>query len=787
MRTLDRLLIADLKRMWGQALAICLVLACGVATYTMSLSTIQSIEVTYDRYYSDYRFADVFVSLKRAPNLLAERIREIPGVERIETRVVRDVILDIPGMVEPATCRLVSLPDHGQPKLNAVYLRRGRLPDPDVRGEVLASELFADAHNLKPGDTVQVIMGGRQEKLRIVGIGMSPEYIYAIQPGQFLPDNRHFGVFWMPYQQMAAAFNMEGAFNDLSIKLLPRASEQDVIAEVDRNTEAYGGLGAYGRDDQISHRRVADEIHQLSGMAYISPMIFLAVAAFLFNLVFSRIVHHQQEAIATLRAFGYRPTEIGVHYLKMLLILVTFGFVLGTGAGIYLMQRMVTHYGEFFRFPILYFEVAWDQLPLAAGLSLVVGLFGGAIAIRRAMSLQPAVAMQPEAPAVYHKSWIERLVLSRFLPRIEMMVFQRLKQNLRLTLFSVLGMSLGVALLVLGSFVEDSINYVIDVQFQRAQRQDILVTFNEALSSRAIHDAQHLPGVEYVEAFRAAPVRLSNGRNARRVSLMGLEQRPRLFRVLDQDVQEVTLKAGGLTISKKLAELLDVKRGDEIHIQFLDGRRQRSLVPIVAVFPDYTEPRAYMFREDMYRLLREGESISGVFLSVDPLRLNDFHQRLKETPVAAGVTLKQAALKSFHDTIAENLRPMRITNALFASVIAFGVIYNCALITLAERSRDLATLRILGFTRGEVSRVLLAELAIITLAALPIGLPLGYMLSYFTTLALDTETHRIPLVITRATFAYSAVVILVAATVSALIVRRLIDKLDLIAVLKVKA
>ncbi|MCA9015368.1 MAG: FtsX-like permease family protein, partial [Planctomycetaceae bacterium] len=321
----------------------------------------------------------------------------------------------------------------------------------------------------------------------------------------------------------------------------------------------------------------------------------------------------------------------------------------------------------------------------------------------------------------------------------------------------------------------------------RAQRQDILLTFNEALSSGAIHDAQHLPGVVYAEVFRAAPVRLSNGRHARRISLMGLEQRPQLFRVLDQNVQEVTLKSGGLTISKKLAELLDVKRGDEIHIQFLDGRRQRSTVPIVAVFPDYTEPRAYMFREDMYRLLREGESISGVFLSVDPLRLNDFHQRLKETPVAAGVTLKQAALKSFQDTVAENLRPMRITNALFASVIAFGVIYNCALITLAERSRDLATLRILGFTQGEVSRVLLAELAIITLAALPIGLPLGYILSYFTTLALDTETHCIPLVITRATFAYSAVVILVAATVSALIVRRLIDKLDLIAVLKVKA
>ena len=207
MKTLDRLLIADLKRMWGQALAICAVLACGVATFVMSTTTMRSLEVTYDHYYRDYRFADVFVSLKRAPNQFAARLREIPGVERVDTRVVRSVILDIPTMVEPASCRLVSIPDHPGQNLNAIHLRRGRLPDPGRRGEVLASEMFAEAHRLRPGDTVKVIMGGREERLRIVGIAMSPEYIFAVQPGMFLPDNRRFGVLWMPYRQMAAALN----------------------------------------------------------------------------------------------------------------------------------------------------------------------------------------------------------------------------------------------------------------------------------------------------------------------------------------------------------------------------------------------------------------------------------------------------------------------------------------------------------------------------------------------------------------------------------------------------
>ncbi len=786
MRTLDRLLIADLKRLWGQALAICAVLACGVATYVMSACTIQSLEVTCGQYYRDFRFADVFVSLKRAPNSLVRRLSEIPGIEYIEARVVRDVILDIPGMVEPATCRLISGPDHEEARLNAVYLRQGRLPDPGRRGEVLASELFAAAHDLRLGDTVKVIMGGREERLRIVGIGLSPEYIYAVQPGQLLPDNRHFGVLWMPYRQMAAAFNMEGAFNDLSLTLLPRGSANDVIARLDRITAAYGGQGAYTRDDQLSHRRVTDEIHQMRGMAYVSPTIFLSVAAFLFHLVFTRIVHQQQEEIATIRAFGYWPAEIGLHYLKMLLLLVAVGALLGTGGGIYLARGMVRLYGQFFRFPILYQEVAWDKIPLAVGLSLAVGALGGWTAIRRAMRLPPAVAMRPEAPARYRKSLLERLGMGCFLSTVATMVFRRLERNLRSTLFSVVGLSLGVALLVLGSFMEDTINYVIDVQFQQAQRQDVMVTFTEALSSRIKHDVRHLPGVAFAEMFRAVPARLSRGHRSRRVTLMGLESQPRLFRVLDKHEREVTLAPEGLTVSEKLAELLDANVGDQLEVQMLEGRRLRTTVTIAAVFPDYTNPGAYMVRPQLHRLLHEGDCVSGVFLAVDPQRLDDLHADLKQTPVAVGVTLKQAALQSFQDTIGEALRPMRIVNAGFASVIAFGVIYNCALITLAERSRDLATLRVLGFTRNEVARVLLGELAVITLAALPIGLPIGYSMSYIATLALDTETHRFPLVVSRGTFAYSTLVILAAATLSALIVARMINKLDLIAVLKVK-
>ncbi len=786
MLTLDRLLFSDIRRMLGQGLAICAVLACGVATFVMSTSTHRSLEIMCRRYYRDYRFADVFAQLKRAPNQLRVRLSEIPGVDDVETRAVREVILDIPGMVEPATGRLVSIPDDPQQGLNAIHLRRGRFPDPARRGEVVASELFAEAHRLGPGSTLDVIMGGRKQRLRIVGIGLSPEYIYAMQPGSFLPDDRRFGILWMPYRQMAAAFNMEGAFNDLSLTLQPRASEQDVLFHVDRLTKPYGSRGAYGRDEQPSHRRVTDELLQLRSMSVVMPMIFLVVTAFLFNLVLSRIVHHQQDQIATLRAFGYSSREIGLHYFKLLLVFVVLGVVCGTAVGIWLARGMTSNFAQFFRFPIVTYVIAWDQVAFALLLSLATAVAGGISALRRAMRLPPAVAMRPESPAHYHASLIERIGLGGFVTPVGLMVFRRLERNLRSTALSVLGMALGVAILVLGSFFEDTIDYVMEMMFQRAQRQDVTLTFNESASAHAVHDVRHLPGVLDVEPFRATPVRLRNGRRTKRLSLMGLEPQPRLFRLLDRNEHVVSLADRGLTISEKLAEVLDVKTGDRVEVEFLEGGHENRMVRVSSIFPDFTEPAAYLNRRELHRLLNEGERLSGAFISVDSRYVTDLHAEVKQTPAVAGITVTTAAKESFQQTIAENLRRMRTVNAIFASIIAFGVIYNCALITLAERSRDLATLRIMGFTRREVSTVLLGELAVITLASLPVGLPLGYWLSHLTTVVMDTETHRVPLVIHRATYAYATCMILATATISALIVRRMLDKLDLIAVLKVK-
>ncbi|MGB7328307.1 MAG: FtsX-like permease family protein [Rubripirellula sp.] len=637
------------------------------------------------------------------------------------------------------------------------------------------------------GDALDCIMGGRKQKLRIVGIGLSPEFVYVVQPGLMITDNRRYGVVWMPHRQMEAAFNMEGAFNSLSIAMQPRANTAAVIAAVDRITRPYGGTGAYAREDQISHHRVADEMSQQKTMAFVIPSIFLAVSAFLFNIVFTRLIHQQTEQIAALRAFGYRSHEIGWHYIKMVMFWVMLGSAMGWIAGLRMSWWLTSEFLRFFRFPTIEYEFATRHATAAIGIGCLAALLGTFAAIRRAISLQPAEAMRPAAPKEYRGLIAERIGLSRVISPVGRMIVRRLETNRLSTAFSVLGMSLGVAILVLGSFFQDTVDFVIDLQFNKAQRQDVMLTFVETMSAAAQHDVAHMPGVTRVEPFRSVAVKMRNGTRSHRMSLMGLNARPTLYRVLDDDQQDVNLlRTSGLTISQKLAEVLDVKPNENLTVEILDRDQRTIEIPIARVFPNYTDPSAYLNRHELHKILQESEQLSGAFVSVDPSFLDELYAEVKRTPSVAAAIDKHASEASFRDTISENTSLMRMANAIFSVVIALGVIYNCAVIILAERARDLATLRVMGFRRREVSMVLIGELAVITLLSIPVGLPIGYAFAYVTTIAMDTETHRFPLVIQRYTYAYATLVILIASGAASLYVRRLLSSLDLVAVLKVK-
>jgi putative ABC transport system permease protein len=786
MSALHRKLLRDLWQMKGQAVAICLVIASAASMAVMSLSMRESLGRTQAAYYDRYRFADVFTHLKRAPNSLAGRIEDIPGVARVQTRIVAAVTLDVPKLSEPAKGRLISVPDRRVPTLNDVHLRSGRWVEPGRAGEVMVSEAFAEAHAFKSGDSVKAVLNGRLQELHIVGVVLSPEYVYQLPEGEVFPDDRRFGVFWMAYTELAAAFDMQGAFNDVSLTLTPEASEPEVLRRLDRLTEPYGGLGAYGRYDQVSHRFLSDEIAQLRIMGTVMPSIFLGVAAFLLHVVMSRLVGTQREQIAALKAFGYSKWEVGRHYLEFVLVIVVVGVALGALFGVWLGHGLTGMYAKFYRFPLLEFHVSPAVLVLSLGVSAAAAVLGTAGAVRRAVELPPAQAMRPEPPASYRPTIVERIGLQRLFTQPARMILRNLERTPVKALLSVIGISLAVAILVVGRFSTDALDYMMEFQFDVAQRQDVTVTFVEPASSDALEEVRRLPGVVAAEPFRSVGVRLRHGHRSRRIGIMGLEPDARLFRVLDADWQQVNLPPAGLVLSQKLAELLDVRLGDVLTVEVMEGERPVREVPVTGLMTDFTGMGCYMNLHALNRLMREGRTVSGAFLTADAGEVEGLYRRLKNTPRVAGVGVKRAALKSFQDTIAESMGMIQFFYVLFACVIAFGVVYNNARISLSERSRELATLRVIGFTRAEISFILLGEMGVLTLAALPGGLLLGYGLVRLASWMLDTELYRIPPIIEPPTYAFAVTVVLIAAAVSGLIVRRKLDHLDLVSVLKSK-
>lgn len=785
MSLLDRKLLRDLRALKSQAIAVALVMACGLAMMIMTRSLILSLESTRDAYYEEHRFAEVFARLKRAPNAVRAELAAIPGVATVQTGIAIQVTLDVPGLPEPAVGLINSLPERGELVLNRLYVRTGKLPaGRTTTHEIAVGEAFADAHGLKPGSTISAVLNGAKETFRISGVVLSPEFVFEAPPNAALPDNKTYGVFWMPYKELATAFQMYGAFNSVALTLAPGASERDVIAAVDRVLAPYGARGAYGRIDHPSHRRVDDEIRVLQGLSVAFPLVFLSVAAFLTNSVMSRQIALQREQIAMLKACGFSNRQVGAHYFKFSLAIVVTGVGLGTLGGIFLGTRLVGMYHLFFRFPQLEFLLDQRVLVAASVVSALAAFVGVAGAVRRAVRLPPAEAMRPEAPARYQPALVERLGLSRWFSASFRMALRNIQRRPVRSGLTCLALALATAILIVPNSFRDGVAYVIDFQWDIVQRQTVTLSLVEPGPPRALADFRHMPGVVWAEPFRYVPVELRAGPVMRRLALQGLPAQGTLNRVIDARPQQLVLPDRGIIVSAKLASILQVRPGDEIVARVLEGREREIRVPVAGLAEDFAGMAAYMEIRALNRLLLEGDRISGAHVVVDKAHWHAFLTAVKETPRIAGCVIKDSLRDGFRKTTAESIGLLQKIYMMFATIVAFGIIYNSARISLSERSRELATLRVLGFSRGEVGAVLVGELVLLTLAALPLGLLLGSGFASGIISTVNTETVRLPLVLTTANYAFAVLVVAVASAFSALFAARKLADIDLVSALK---
>lgn len=724
MRAIDRKLLRDLSHVKMQAAAIALVVASGVAMFVGMIATYRSIRISEEHYYEGQRFAHVWSNLSRAPRSILRELATIPGVAAVEGRIKQQAILDIHGLDEPASAEIVSIPNTLGHAVNDLYLRRGRHVEPGHAGEVLVSEAFAETNHLVLGDRMIAVVSGQRVQLRFVGVALSPEYVMASTPNGLSADDRRFAVVWMAQDELESLVDLRGAVNEVAVRLAHGADERAVIGAIDRALDRYGGRGAYGRDSQSSNAHYEEHVQMIRSLTVVMPTIFLLVAVFLVNMVLSRMVATQREQIGLLKAFGYTSRRVAIHYLELALLLVLPGVALGLPFGVWFGEVVAAFFGRFFRFPVLVFRV---EPPVVLGAALVaitsaaLGAFG---TVRRVVSMPPIVAMAPEIPR-FHRSWLDRMGLLQLLGPASRMILRNVTRRPLRSVLAVTGMSLAVAVVMLGTSVKDSADRTRDVRYQAAERQDITVSLTHPRALGTVREFLDLPGVRRAEPFRAVPARVLARGSMQNVVLYGLPRGGVLRNAVDSAWRTTAVPQEGAVVTAWLAKRFGFRRGDLIAVEIRENRRRVVTVPVVDLLDESLGTAVYMDLGALGRLLGEPQTYSGANLTVDPTRERELYAVLKRTPAAVAVDFRRGALAIYSamgDAAVEFVRQIEV---LFGIIIAFGVVYNTAKIALAERARDLATLRVLGFTRGEVSRILLGEIAALAIPAVPIGFVLG--------------------------------------------------------------
>ncbi len=788
MTALHTKLWRDLHRLWAQVLTIAVVVAIGVAGFVGMFSVHESLKGSRDSFYRDNRLADVFIHLKRAPVVLRDHLAAIEGVAEVQLSVVMDAQIALPDAQAPVTGRFIGLDlarVHAQRQgLNALSLRSGRWPEQGREMEAVVSDRFAVARHLKPGDRVQAILNGRLQNIHLVGTAVSPEYVFASRGGA--PDDRTFGIWWVDQERTTQVFDMQGAFNQASLRLLDPAWQPAVIAQTDRLLDAYGTRGAVGRDKQISARIVSDELSQLKVMGTVLPSIFLAVSMFILNGVVSRQVATQRSQIAALKALGYDDSAIVRHYLGLAMAITGLGLIAGLLLSRWIGLLVLDMYDAIFRFNRLAYGTTPWLVMAAAGVALTTAILGTWGAIRTVVRLKPAVAMQPPSPPTYQQTLIERMGLSRHVGAGTLMVLRNFERRPWRSVFTVTGIALAIALQISGAFWLDAIAHIVDIQFRQTQRGNAVVNFQRPVDPSVVQDLKRLPGVIHAEPYRSEAVRLHWRGMAEDGNLLGLVGTTRLLRPVDEQRGPVRIPSQGLAVSWLLAKRLGLQVGDRVEVEFRMWHQARATVEVVEIVHTLMGKQAFMDFATMNSLSRDGSVASEASLQVDPLAMGEFWQAVKQAPLITAVFDKAASLASFQETTSRSMGVFSNILTLFAVAMAVGIVYNAARISLSERAWELASLRVLGMTRAEVSVLLLGQLAAELLLALPLGAAAGWGLATVLMRLMSSDNIDFPVIIAPPTYAWAALIVLAAGLVSALLVRRKIDQLNLVAVLKVR-
>lgn len=782
MSALDRKLARDLRGAAGMLLAITGIIVVGVTCFVGLSSAYVNLAESKRRYYEQCRMADFSVELKKVPLAELAPLAELPGVAAIRPRIQFYAAVDLPEVAEPLNGLVLSLPDRPQPIINDVVLRRGSYFTDRRENEVLVSESFAQYHRLRPGQWIHLLLNNRRQEVFIVGTAISSEFVYLLGPGRVTPDPKHFGVFYLKQSFAEDVFDFSGAANQVLGRLeASRGGDpREVLRRAETILSAYGVFSTTPLEEQFSNRFLSNEIRGLQTFATITPTMFLAVAALVLNVLLTRLTQQQRTTIGTLKAVGYSDWQLFWHLEKLGLSVGVAGGLLGCGLGYWLAGAMTGLYRLFFQFPD--FQNEFSPWIHAAGLAISVAcaVLGSLRGSRAVLKLRPAEAMRPAAPRQGGAVLLERVAwFWKSLDSGWRMVLRNVLRNRVRTLAGIFAAAMGASVLVNAWMMADAMTYFLDFQFRHVLRSDIDLTFKDEHGEDALLEAARLPGVDRAEPFLSVACTFRNGPYEKKGSITGLVPGAQLTVPRDLQERPARIPRAGLAMTRTLADILHLARGDTVTIEPVKGLRIACEVPVAEIAESYLGTSVYADLHYLNRLVNEEFALSGVQLTLDgdPGRRAALDRQLKELPALQAVGAREDIIQGIEETVLKHQWVVIDIMVFFAGVVFFGSILNASLVSLAERQREVATLRVLGYGPWQIGTLLLRESMIITLIGAVLGMPLGYALTAFTAWAYNTELFRLPIIATTGTWLWTLVLAVMFGLVAHMFVQRAIHRM----------
>ena len=799
MRVLDRKLARELWSNKWLLSAIISIVVVGVTCLVSMGTAYSNLTEAKRRYYRQCRMADFSIDLKKVPLADLEPVGRLPGVATIRPRIQFFATVDIEAAagaadassLEPLNGLVLSLPDRREPILNDVVLKRGSYFTDRRANEVIVNEAFALAHGLAPGDWIRLVLNNRRQELFIVGTAISSEFVYLLGPGTIVPDPEHFSVFYLKTSYAEDVFDFDGAANQLLGQLSPgkKDSAEEVLARTEQMLSSYGVFNTTPLADQASNKYLSQEIEGLRIFAFFMPCIFLTVAAMVLNVLLTRLAEQQRTVVGTLKALGYSDGQVFAHFLKFGLSVGLTGALLGCGIGYVLAELLTWVYTYLFEFPDLRNRFNPNLHATALLISLACAVLGSLRGTRAVLRLQPAEAMRPKPPRQGKAIFLERFsALWRRLSSGWRMVFRGVVRNRMRSAAGIFAAAMGASVLVTGFMMVDATTFLVDFQFKWVMKSDMEVTFKDEKCEDVLAEARRLPGVDRAEPILNLACTFTNGQFRHKGGITGLAPGATLTVPHDRAARPIRIPSAGLAMSRKLAEILHLERGDTVTIRPIKGLRQEHSVLVAEIADSYMGTAVYADIHYLSRLVSEELAISGLQLATshDQKQVRELYRELKEMPSLQGVMNRADMVESLEKTMILNMLVFIGCLVLFAGIVLFGSILNASLVSLAERQREVATLRVLGYGPWQIGSLLFRESMIVTLLGTILGMPIGYLLSVGMAMAYDSELFRFPVILSPGTLVLTLAMAVLFGTLAHLFVQRSIHRMDWLEALQAK-